>query len=191
MRGYDGFDTFMRARGGIVTRAELLDAGWLPDEIYFGTRYGALRSIRHGWYVASDLDPLVRLGWAAGGPLACVSALVHHGVLDAGDSRAARRSIHIALPAHGNRLRSMPELIDGTTVVVHWGDEGRRRRLPPITRRAERDPRSATTVRHAVSIELALRQLARCTAARRAAGAQRGPDRRADRGPERGAGRRT
>jgi hypothetical protein len=126
VRGYRGFDCFISARGGIVTRRELLDAGWLPDEIFFGHDYGNLTRIRHGWYVSSDLFPLVRLGWAVGGPLACVSALVHHGVLSPEDPRHESGSIHIALPAHGNRLRSAPVLRDGLTVVTHWGDEGRR-----------------------------------------------------------------
>jgi hypothetical protein len=162
MRGYSGFDRFISARGGIVTRRELLDAGWTPDEVYFGREYGNLRRIRHGWYAASDLPPLVRLGWAAGGPLACVSALLHHGVLAPVASENAQRSIHIALPSHGNRLRTRTGVTDGVIVVTHWGDEGRREALAPVPRWREADPALATTVRHAVSVELAREQLAHC-----------------------------
>ncbi len=112
--GFGGFDEFIRQEGGIVTRAELLDAGWTPDELWIAT--GSLRRptrLRHGWYCSSDVPDAVRRAWACGGPLACWSALewyADHGSVRARAALGARSlasdaspsTIHITVEPHGH-----------------------------------------------------------------------------------------
>ena len=118
MRGYGGFEEFIRARGGIVSRAELLAAGWTADElrIAYGL-YGQPTRLRRGWYCSSDVPDEVREAWVHGGPLACVSALRWHGLLPPGDPDEA---MHVCLPSHGKtrQVRSSST----RPVVRHWHD---------------------------------------------------------------------
>lgn len=145
MRGFSGFDAFISAHGGIVSRRELLDAGWTPDELWFGRYYGQLDRVRRGWYGSDDLPPLVRAAWSAGGPLACLSALVHHGAIAADDPRVDLGTIHVALPAHAKRPTTIGRFAAPLMPVYHWSDAA-----------------IASSDRHAVSMEAARAQLARC-----------------------------
>lgn len=118
MRGFHGFEEFISSRGGIVTRKELLAAGWTPDELRIA--YGNYRRptrLRRGWYCSSEVPPEVRAAWEHGGPLACVSALRWYGLLpdDPGDT-----TLHVCLPRHAQR-RAVEAYVP-RTVVVHWLD---------------------------------------------------------------------
>lgn len=157
MRGFSGFDEFISSRGGIASRRELLEAGWTPDELWFGRWYGNLDRVRHGWYGSRDLPPLARAAWSVGGPLACVSALVHHGAIAPDDPRVDPATIHVTLRTHAKRPTTLGPSATRLTVVYHWGD-------------AAFDAAINTAVsaphRHAVTLETARAQLARCAPAR-------------------------
>lgn len=116
MRWYSGFEEYISAQGGIVSRRELLDAGWTPDElrIAYGT-YGRLTRLRRGWYCSAEVPAKVREAWRHGGPLACVSALQWYGVLPPGGDDV---TVHICLPRHAHRRRVETHAPRG--VVRHW-----------------------------------------------------------------------
>lgn len=140
--GFRRFELVLRQLGGIASRRELLDASDGDETaLWFAVRYGYIDRVRSGWYAAATVPADARAAWAAGGPLACVSALVHHGMLDASEL-PADAPLHIALSRGGHRLRvSRP-------VVAHWGDQ---------------DRESGT--RLAVSPEAAIRQARWCASA--------------------------
>jgi len=161
MRGYGGFEEFIRSQGGIVARHELLAAGWTADElrIAYGN-YGRPTRLRRGWYCSSEVPAVVRHAWKHGGPLACVSALQWHGVLPgAGELTGGRETagagesggpgdsstLHICLPRHTHRRRV--EVAAPLHVVRHWHDSSLR-----------------LGNRWAVPIEVALEQQRWCTA---------------------------
>ncbi len=140
--GFRRFELVLRQLGGIASRRELL-AATAGDEtgFWFALHYGYLDRVRTGWYAAATVPPDARAAWAAGGPLACASALVHHGVIDPADHRIDG-TLHIALGRGGHRF------VTDRPVVAHWGDE-------------DRD--SGTRI--AVSLETALRQARWCASA--------------------------
>ena len=82
MAGFSGFDPVIRRYGGLAARRELRHAGWSETDLWFAWNYGNLDRIRIGWYASSDLPTDARAAWVAGGPLACVSALAHYGMLE-------------------------------------------------------------------------------------------------------------
>lgn len=129
MAGFSGFDPVIRRYGGIAARRELRRAGWSETDLWFAWRYGNLDRIRIGWYASSDLPGDARAAWVAGGPLACVSALAHYGMLDLG-APADQRALHICLPADGHVGRDAPD-----DLVVHWSTtdrySGSRRAVSP------------------------------------------------------------
>ncbi|WP_169077512.1 type IV toxin-antitoxin system AbiEi family antitoxin domain-containing protein [Microcella alkalica] len=141
----------IRRYGGIASRAELLAAGWTPTDLWLADKYGDLDRIRRGWYASSDLPDDARAAWAAGGPLACVSALLHHGMLPPDDDDAAL-GLHIAIAADAHRIRRGPDEARAATLVVpHWSTADR-----------------CSGSRLAVSPSVALRQARGCTRAVRA-----------------------
>lgn len=140
--GFRRFELVLRQLGGIASRRELLDATDGDEtSFWFALHYGYLDRVRKGWYCAATVSPDARAAWAAGGPLACVSALVHHGMLDPGEL-PAEAPLHIALGRGGHRFPSP------RTVITHWGDG-----------------ESASGTRLAVSVETALRQARWCASA--------------------------
>ncbi|WAB84227.1 hypothetical protein OVN20_01235 [Microcella daejeonensis] len=164
--GFGGFEEFIRGQGGIVSRAELLDAGWTADELRIARGcYGRPTRLRRGWYCSSDVPAVVRRSWAHGGPLACWSALEWHasaghdvarGLLERRSrhsrySSAASRDLsggpdplHICLPPHAQARRC--EAVDPSPIVRHWH---------PVA-----EVRSA---RWAVPIDVAIGQALRCS----------------------------
>lgn len=177
VRLWNAFEEFIRGRGGIVARGELLDAGWDPDDIWFGRHLRRLAPLRHGWYGSADLPADVRRAWAAGGPLACISALVHLGELPTDDPRHADDVIHVALTAHGKVPETRGLAAIGLRVVHHFEDDGLHARLPVIARRDESHAPPAR--RGCVSAETAWRQLDRCRDLPRPSRARSAPSRRA------------
>jgi hypothetical protein len=136
VRRFRTFDEHISAYGGVVSRAELLLAGWSGDSIRFGVQHGALRRLCRGWYGSSDLPPEVRAAWAHGGPLACVSALEFLKVIDA-DGFAS--TPHVSRPSRGHRLRYTGN------ATIHWSDSA-----------------YGSGSRWCVSVETAFDQAARC-----------------------------
>ncbi len=144
MRWYSGFDEFISAHGGIVSRRELLDAGWTADTLRMA--YGIYRRptrLRRGWYCSPEVPADVREAWSHGGPLACVSALRWYGVIPSVDDDTA---LHVCLPRHTHRRRI--EARSPRTVVLHWHDLA-----------------GAPEFRWAVPLEVAIEQARHCAAA--------------------------
>ncbi|MFN4001698.1 hypothetical protein [Microcella sp.] len=137
MRGFHSFDEYISHQGGVMSRSELLDAGWSADEVRLGVRYGTLHRLCRGWYGARDLPAAVTSAWAHGGPLACVSALHFLDIIDA--NAAALEQPHVCRPARAHRLRY------ATMATIHWSDEAYR-----------------SGTRWSVAPETALQQAARC-----------------------------
>lgn len=113
MRGFKTFDAHISHCGGILSRAELLAAGWTADEVRIGVQYRWLHRLCRGWYGSSDLPRAVRDAWAHGGPLACVSALEFLGLIDSLDAADAP---HVCRPSRGHRLRR------ASSATIHWSD---------------------------------------------------------------------
>lgn len=140
--GFRRFELVLRQLGGIASRRELLDATDGDETgFWFALRYGYIDRVRSGWYAAATVPLEARVAWAAGGPLACVSALAYYGMLDE-SALPADAPLHIALPRGGHRFPTV------RAVIAHWGD---------------RDHGSGT--RLAVSPETALRQARWCASA--------------------------
>jgi hypothetical protein len=142
MRGFGGFEEFIRSRGGIVSRDELLDAGWTADELRIAySFYRRPQRLRRGWYCSSDVPPEVRTAWAHGGPLACLSALRWHGIL----THAAQGgdTLHVCVPRHAKRRRI--EAHPARPTIVHWHDSALLREY-----------------RWAVPLDVAIQQARRC-----------------------------
>lgn len=140
--GFRRFELVLRQLGGIASRRELLDATDGDETAFwFAVRYGYIDRVRNGWYAAATVPADARAAWAAGGPLACVSALVHHGMLEP-VVLPVDGPLHIAVGRGGHRFPV------SRAVVAHWGDQ---------------DRESGT--RLAVSPEVALRQARRCASA--------------------------
>lgn len=128
--GFKGFEPVIRRLGGIASRRELLRLSHLTEtDFWFALHYGRLDRIRQGWYASSDLPADARAAWVAGGPLACVSALAHYGMVDEADA-AVETALHICLPADGHIGRDAPD-----NLVVHWSTadrySGSRRAVSP------------------------------------------------------------
>jgi len=136
MHRWGRFDEFISASGGIVSRAELLAAGWSADAVRFGVQLGSLHRLCRGWYGSSDLPAEVRSAWSHGGPLACVSALAFHGVID---QLPRQQAPHVCRGSRSHRLRHT------NPATIHWSDEA-----------------YSSGTRWSVSIESALAQAARC-----------------------------
>ena len=116
MRGFGGFEEFIRERGGIVSRRELLSAGWTADELRIAQgNHGRPMRLRRGWYCSSDVPAVVREAWQHGGPLACVSALRWYGVAP---SAQGDDEVHICMPRHAKRRAVVSRV--PKTVVRHW-----------------------------------------------------------------------
>lgn len=131
--GFKGFEPVIRRLGGIASRRELLRLSHLTEtDFWFALHYGRLDRIRQGWYASSDLPADARAAWFAGGPLACVSALAHYGMLEPGEpgEPADQQALHICLPADGHIGRDAPD-----DLVVHWStadhSSGSRRAVSP------------------------------------------------------------
>lgn len=135
-------DDYVTACGGIVSFAELRSLGYDEDlmRVLLGRR--RLVRLRHGWYGKPGLPEAVRRGWAAGGPLACISALAHHGLVHADDRRHDPRVVHIAVRRHGRAPATIGREAVGLGIVRHYVDT-----VPD---------------RRAVSAEIARHQLSRC-----------------------------
>jgi len=79
------------------------------------------RESAKGWYAAPDTAPQLLRAWRIGGRLACISALVHHGLVDANET-----AVHVAITTGSSRLRHPDDkrqrLSPGRedSIVLHW-----------------------------------------------------------------------
>lgn len=128
---------------GIVSHSELRSDGWDDEILRLLLGRGRIVRLRHGWYGAPGLHPDVRRAWAAGGPLACISALVHHGAVRADDPRHDPQAVHVSLPRQARHPTTLGLDVGDAVIVWHYS-------AGPID------------TRRAVGIETARRQLARC-----------------------------
>jgi hypothetical protein len=118
----------IRELGGIASTAELLRRGHSGDELRLWARHPRIVRVRKGWYALSDGATDVLQAWRVGGPLACVSAAIHLGVLDRDVN--ASGVVHVCVPAtsarlrtpldHRRRLAEVRDVGDTRRVVVHW-----------------------------------------------------------------------
>jgi len=123
--------------GGIATTAELKSHGFSPEIINAFVWSGKVIRICRGWYASPGASATAIAARRAGGRLACVSALQHHGMIV-----RTSTELHISVERSFSRTRV------GDDVVLHWSREW----LPGG--------------RLAVSIDAALRQAQRCQAQR-------------------------
>ncbi len=100
----------IEALGGVITTRELARIGYGKDVLVRALSVKTLVRARRGWYVPKGTPDDVLEAVRAGGRLACVSALAHHGFF------ATRQpALHIEVPANASRLRRSDR-----DLVVHW-----------------------------------------------------------------------
>lgn len=147
-------DRLIDAHGGIVSARELVRAGIAEEHIRILRDYGSIRRIRKGWYCSPELGAVHVLAWRIGGPLACVSALVHHGLLDE-DEMHFDEGFHVALRGHSSRrLSDLSTRVHADALGVGGGAR------PPTLHWSTRDYCSGD--RKAVSLGVALEQARHC-----------------------------
>jgi hypothetical protein len=123
--------------GGIASTSQLRARGisrWILD---ITVMHGRVIRVRKGRWANPTVPPAAMDAHRVGGRLACVSALVHHGVIE--DSGF---DLHVALPANASRLRKAR--LGTRAVVRHWSR------------------REVAGDRLAVSVEVAWAQFALC-----------------------------
>lgn len=143
MRWLSSLDDVLDAHEGVVAYRELLALTGSEELVRYVVRRHRLLRLRRGWYGAPDLPTEIRRSWAAGGPLACISALVHHGAVRADDPRHDPQAAHVPLPRQARHPTTLGLDVGDAVIVWHYSA------APIDTRRA-------------VGIETARRQLARC-----------------------------
>ena len=131
-----GIEREIDRRGGLVRTSELYAAGFWQSLVQWSHWYGSIIHVCKGWWATNDTPPAAIAARRAGGRLACVSALAHHGLGEMDDDR-----LHVAIGRSGKHPHD-------PSVVVHWS----RRDLPGD--------------RQAVSIAVAREQARQCRAKR-------------------------
>jgi len=107
--------------GGVARASELHARGHPAWELRMLSEYGRIVRVRKGWYAAPDTAPQLLRAWRIGGRLACISALVHHGLVDANET-----AVHVAITTGSSRLRHPDDrrqrLSPGRedSIVLHW-----------------------------------------------------------------------
>lgn len=114
-------------RGGIATRAEILDAGAQGIDISRAVRAGELIRVRRAHYAVPEAPRDAVSAVRVGGRLGCVSALASYGIWT-----RATPVAHVVLPANAARLRTNRALVRTdepltpdrarTEVALHWTD---------------------------------------------------------------------
>ncbi len=122
------------ALGGLATTAELLARDHDAELLRILSRSGRIRRVRKGRYALADTPEPILRAWAAGGRLACLSALAYFEGRPIGED-----PLHVGFPRSFRGVRA------GTHVIAHW---------------SKRDPGGD---RVAVSLQTASEQAARCT----------------------------
>lgn len=136
-------DDLLNATDGIVSYRELKGAGWSEDLVRLLVGSRRIVRLRHGWYGAPRLPLDVRRAWAAGGPLGCISALVHHGVVRADDLRHDPDAVHVTLARSARPPSTLGRDVGDAPIIWHYSD-------------------AALSTRRAIDTETARRQFAHC-----------------------------
>ncbi|GAA1927765.1 hypothetical protein GCM10009775_19810 [Microbacterium aoyamense] len=124
-------------KGGIVHRAEALDAGWRARGLRAAVGAGAIQVIRRDWLATADAPLDLRAAAAAGGRIGCVTLARERGwwMPEGADDRR-----HLSVKPHARNPGESPEH------VIHWTKP-----LAPVSRYALRE-----------SVEDALAHIAEC-----------------------------
>lgn len=147
MGGGGRISDYVHDRGGIASYGAIISAGWTEDDVRFASGRRSIVALRRGWYGSPDLPSAVRSAWAAGGPLACISALIHLGEADERHPAHDLVVLHVALTRHAKPPRTVGRDAQGFSVVWHYAELDDRRR-------------------HAVDLMVARQQLAHCRSLR-------------------------
>lgn len=99
-------------RGGIASTRELTRDRIDREFLLLAGQYGRILRVRKGWWAHPDLPAHLLEAHRAGGRLACVSALAHHGVIAPIDGR-----VHVSAPEGVRKWRPGRRRAD---VVRHW-----------------------------------------------------------------------
>lgn len=111
--------------GGVIATHELAAAGVDAMSLRYLVARRELVRLRKGWFSLPGLTSDVALAWRIGGPLACVSALMHHGLVTAADGPLGHE-LHVALRTNTSRMpgrltvAEYPESAQGQLIVRHW-----------------------------------------------------------------------
>lgn len=129
----------------VVSRAELLEAGFTPKGITRAVRCGILTRLRRDHYARTP-SPAADIAVRIGGRLTCVSALATAGVFTIDDARV---HVHVGremsrVRGPGRRRERWSKDEHGAIARVHWGDIT----VPPT--------------RETVGLDDAIRTLVRC-----------------------------
>lgn len=140
-RGPYLLDADIRELGGIASAAELLDLGYTRDALRLWGDGRRSRRLRRGWYGLRDLPEEVVAAWAAGGSLACISALemaarrerlgdpespaarapAPAAAARAPAARVDRAALHICVPTTAARIPRTAAMYGRTVpIIVHW-----------------------------------------------------------------------
>lgn len=92
--------------------------GWSKRQLGRAVAGGELVRVRQGWYSAPELREELQEAFRVGGALTCTKAARAHGM-------SARRTfqVHVAVPAHGSRLRDPADhrtRLKRGRATVHW-----------------------------------------------------------------------
>ena len=105
----------LRSWDGLATTRELHMRGVDRGMLDVAVMYGRIHRVRKGLWCLPDLAPSVRAAQRAKGRLACVSALVHHGVIEDEDF-----GLHVSARLGQVSWHPAPER---SAVVRHWSRE--------------------------------------------------------------------
>jgi very-short-patch-repair endonuclease len=120
---------------GIARRSTLIAAGMTDRQIAAAVRDRKLRRLRQGWFATADADRRIAAAVAAGGRLACVSALAARGVWVLREER-----LHVAAPDGSHRRSS-------AGIAMHHG----RIATEPVPGALESVPEALERLRHCAS----------------------------------------
>lgn len=113
----------VRRHGGATATHELYDAGFDRHTLALAVRRRELIRARQGWFCAPGTAPALVAAVRVGGRVTCRSALQLAGGWTSSDTR-----LHVAVPAHAVRLRTMRSPVqrrrdvDDPGCIVHWSD---------------------------------------------------------------------
>ena len=136
--------------GGVARASELHARGHPAWELRMLSEYGRIVRVRKGWYAAPATSPQLLRAWRVGGRLACISALIHHGLVDADET-----ALHVGITTGTSRLRHPDDKRERLTpghddsIVLHWAPR-------------ETTARHDETSRLVVPLEIALEQAEHC-----------------------------
>jgi len=115
--------SIVRRHGGAAATHELYDEGFDRRTLATAVRRRELVRARQGWFCAPGTAPALIAAVRVGGRVTCRSALRLAGIWTRADTR-----LHVAVPSHAVRLRTMRSPVqrrrdvDDPGCVIHWSD---------------------------------------------------------------------